>query len=356
MNSRTLIMLSLVIFVLGCAWYVVEQQNFTTELAVPLLYPRLLDRAGDAKEILVESAVGTVTVSRRNGNWMVNELDGYPAAVAVIRRALMEIAALHIVEVKTNRPDKYPVLGVEGRPLKRSQVGIVKIMDEKDASIVDLVIGKERVAQTPGSSGNYVRRNGEANAYLAEGELRLGSNPTDWVNTEIVDLDATRIQRVVLQPDKGEAIVVDRADPKATSFTLQNIPEGQEVSASTTVSGIGSLMLQTKFEKVVKAAAVASGTPRAIATVETFDGLVGIISYFPREKVAYVTLKFTQSAGKSSADLAKEIATLNARVGGWAYVLPEDKANLLKTRFSELVQKKARQGRTPVKATMPAGH
>ena len=152
--------------------------------------------------------------------------------------------------------------------------------------------------------------------------------------------------------------------------TLENVPEGFEVRARATVSSMGGLLLDAKFEKVALASKLAALTPVATATLETFDGITTKISQFKFEDAAYMTFEFAHTPSivvtpplatkpaeeatiapsspaapppaplKSATEVAQEVVTLNARVKGWAYVLPDYKSRLFEKKLADLIKKK----------------
>lgn len=380
MKSRNLIMLALVAATVIGAWQVSQRKAPTTESAAVMLYPGLIDHVNDARQVAIAAQDGTVTVVRNGELWRVTELDGYPAEVATVKRALLQLASLKILETKTSKPEKYAQIGVEDRDAGGTASRAVKVMGGDDQVIVDLLLGKERPARAMNAPGHYVRRAGETRAYLVEGELELPAKPAEWVDTSIVNLPVDRVRQVTIQPTGGEVIIVNKARPDVQLYTLANIPAGQEVRARATVSSMGGLLLDARFDQVVKAAKVAGVTPRATAVVETFDGLTATVTRYDVEGTPYLTLQFAHTPEKAveppppapneapapematpapepvplkkPEEVAREVAELNARVTGWAYVLPDYKSRLLEKQLADLLKKqepKAAPGGTPAK-------
>ncbi len=380
MKSRNFIALAIATLVAAGAWQVTQHKAPTTEFATAALYPGLIDQLNDSQQIVIRAATDAVTVVHEGDQWRVKEFDGYPAQVATIKQLLVQLASLKILETKTSKPEKYPQLGVEDLTTPGATSRAVKVLTQSGSTAVDLLVGKERPARAMNPPGHYVRRAGEASAYLVEGALSFGSKPTEWLDPAVVNLPVERVRQVIFQSAGGPAIVVSKARPEIQLYTLENVPEGFEVRARATVSSMGGLLLDAKFEKVALASKLAALTPVATATVETFDGITAKIAQFKFEDAAYMTFEFAHTPSivvtpppasapaektpiapsspaapvpaplKSATEVAQEVVTLNARVKGWAYVLPDYKSRLFEKKLADLIKKKAPPGETGASA------
>lgn len=368
MKSRNLMMLGLVAIVGLGAWQVSQRKTPTTELSSSPLYPGLLERVNEASRVTVSAPDGSVTVTRKGEAWQVTEFDGYPADVARVRRAILQLAELRILEAKTSRADRYTDIDVEDRTAPGSKSKSVKLTLGADEIAVDLLVGKTRPARAMSAPGHYVRRAGEERAYLVEGELELGATPLEWLDSSVVNLPVERVRQVTIRPAGDTAIIVAKSRPEDQLYDLANVPADHEVRARATVSSMGGLLLDARLEKVIRADKLTAQAPDAVATVETFDGLTATVSRYLFEDKPYVTLAFAHTPEKAVTpptpapaeegkgqepaatpeallkpeDVAKEVESLNARVAGWAYLLPDYKTRLLEKKLDELIKKKGK--------------
>ena len=367
MKTRNFGMLALALVIGVGAWQVTQRKAPTTEVEAASLYPGLFDRVNEATRLGVSSNDGTVTIVRSGDTWQLEEFDGYPVDVAKVKQALLQLAALEILETKTSKPEKYAQIGVEDRSAPSAASKAVTVVGGDGKPLVDLLLGKEREARAVNAPGHYVRRAGEATAYLVEGELEVPGKALDWIDTAVVDLPVDRVRQVSIRPAAGDPIVVGKPRPEVQLYDLVNLPAGREVRAKATVSSMGGLLLDARLERVGKAARVQGATPSATATVETFDGLTAIVRRFDLDGTPWLTFEFAHTPDKAiepppaaapAADtrpaegaaptpaplkkpeeVAKEVAELNARVQGWAYVLPDYKSRLLDKRLEDLIKK-----------------
>lgn len=367
MKSRNLSMLALALVIGIGAWHTTQRKAPTTELEAAPLYPGLLDRVNEAARLGVSSNDGTVTIVRTGDAWQLEEFDGYPVDVAKVRQALLQLASLEVLETKTRKPEKYADIGVEDRAAPSATSTAVTVVGGDGTPLVDLLLGKTRESRTVNAPGHYVRRAGEATAYLVEGELAVPAKALDWIDTAVVDLSVERVRQVTIQPATGEPIVVAKPRPDVQLYDLVNLPAGREVRAKATVSSIGGLLLDARLERVGKATRVQGAAPSATATVETFDGLTANVRRFEVDGTPWLTFEFVHTPDKAVApppaaepatdaaatmapepapaapkkpeEVAREVADLNARVQGWAFVLPDYKSRLLDKRLEDVVKK-----------------
>lgn len=349
------------------AWLVTQQREPVGEMEQSPLYPELVDKLNDTSTLRIEAPTGTVNIRRAKDAWVVDEFGGYPAKTERVRQVLLQLAELRVIEAKTGKPENYPALEVEDRSVDGAKSRSVKVLDEKDAPLVDLLVGKTRPARAANPPGHYVRKAGEPNAYLVEGELALGA-PTEWIETLVADLPVDRVRQVTITPKDGAPIVVNKANPEVQLYTLAEVPAGMEVKARATVSSMGGLLLDARLEKVRPAREIEALTPSASAVIETFDGLSAELKRFDDAGQAWLTLAFTHTPErvvapapapapekpveemnqgpaptglKTAEAVAEEVRALNARVKGWAYALPSYKTRLLEKTLADLLKKKS---------------
>jgi len=304
-----------------------------------------------------------VSIVRNDDRWVVSDLDDYPAQATIVKQLLVQLGSLKVLETKTGKPENYPRLEVEDRA-DGAKSRAVKVLTANDNPLADLLVGKERPARALNEPAHYVRRAGEANAFLVEGDLNIGLKSLDWVDPSIVNISVERVRQVSIKPAHGQAIVVSKEKPEDQLFSLANLPQGHEVRARATVSSMGGLLLDARFDKVIARAKLGSAAPTATATVLTFDGLTAVVERYTHEDAGYITLNFTHtpeqavtppppappsteseaaatpaSPLKKPEEVAAEVAAMNARVAGWAFLLPDYKTRLLEKNFDELIKK-----------------
>jgi len=368
MNARKLLLLAVAGLIAYGAFQVAQRKAPSTEIQNALLYPGLLDQLNATRSIEIQTATGKFTLSRDGEKWSMVERNGYPVHVDKVREALVQLAGLKIRETKTSKPENYPTLGVTDTPESGSDSRRVIVRGEAAEALADLIIGKARKARGVENPGHYVRRHGDATAYLVEGELGIAGKPNDWVETGVVDIPVDRVRQVTIAHYGAQPVTVAKKDRKEQLFTLQNPPKGYDARSSAVISSIGGLLLDVRLEDVIAASRVAGATPRTIVDVETFDGLAATLEQYDLDGRVFVTLKFAfnpdlvtpvaPEAGKpgpaaqaadakapataqaTPTDVKAEVEKLNAKVEGWAYELPDYKTRIIDKKMEDLIKVK----------------
>lgn len=244
-----------------------------------------------------------VTLQRGKDGWIVAERGGYPADIAKVRETLIKFAEATLVEAKTANPERHAVLGVED-VAKAEAKGMRVDLDGKRAARI--VVG---VYSSQGN-GTFVRRNDEAQSWLAKGNLVVDRQASNWLAKDLVDIASDRVMRIEIRRG-DQALVVSKASPEQVNYEVENLPPGRELLSEYEANGIGSVLAGLRFDDVAKAdSAVPDPTSLLVATFHTFDGLIVEITGFASEGKRYASFNASVDAGR--ADLAAKAAQLNA--------------------------------------------
>lgn len=122
----------------------------TVELGPAL--PGLADQLNDLQKIELVDVEGALTLERQDGNWVLADLPGLPVEQGKVREFLLDLAATKMVEAKTADPQFHDAIGLGG--------SATRILLGADTG---LLVGKEAA-----TSGNFVRRIGEDQTYIAK--------------------------------------------------------------------------------------------------------------------------------------------------------------------------------------------
>lgn len=259
----------------------------------------------DATELRVVEAGDKPAVVLRRGRdgWSVVERDGYPADIAKVRETLIKFAEATLIEAKTANPERHAALGVED----------VAAPDAKGLRVeIDGMVSAKVVVGTFSTQGNgtFVRRNDEAQSWLAKGNLIVDRAAADWLAKDIVDIASDRVMRVEISRG-GQSFAVAKQSPEQPHYVVEQVPAGRELLSEYEANGIGSVLAGLKFDDVaMDASAVPDPASTLVARFQTFDGLIVEITGFASEGKRYARFKTTVDPDR--ADLAANAAQLNA--------------------------------------------
>lgn len=346
--------------IVGIAWNISRDQAPSTEISTDSLFPELLESVNDIDRISIVSAAEAIDLARLSNGWVVSNRDNFPADIAKVRSTLLALSETTVLESKTAKPENYEKIGVNTPETSGSDSQLIDVFAGQDTKLVSLIVGNKRSASQPGSPQYFVREADSQTALLVQGNLEVNADPTQWIETDIVDIAADRVKRVTIGTNKVTPIVVSKEKSEENFYTLENIPEGFVPTSRSVVSSFGALLLGVRFDNVFSGDKITDQTVRSTSVLETFDGLRATIEQFDFEDMVVSRFRFTYDAELvESIDQASEVTTdtaptdpapepkpsvestvdvLNEKVKKWLYVLPDYKNRLLAKNFDEMIK------------------
>lgn len=279
------------------------------------------------------------TLERRATDWIVAER-GYPADSSRVRKLLLDLADLRVVEEKTSDPASYPQIGVED--VTSARAGGTRIDLAEPGRTVSLIVGKPS-----GGDLSFVRLSGAKQSLLATPQITPETDPRRWLDSTVVELPQDRVKEVAVSPAAGHAYTLTRASAKQADFTVPDLPKGRELSSPSAPDSIAGALASLTLDDVRKTGG--PGTDPAHATFTTFDGLTIDVTGRKDGDDRYIALT-AQSSAKATADEAKQI---NARLGGWEVQIPGYQYDAIFQPLDGLLKKPEAKA---VKAAAKSGH
>jgi hypothetical protein len=294
--------------------------------------PGLAAKLGEVGSVEVRRADLDLTFVRDGDNWLTVQKSDYPADAGKVRRVVLALADMSLVEPKTRDPGLYPRLEVEDPGKGKST--LVTIKDKSGSDLARLIIGKKSYDRLgEGNDGVYVRKPGDRQSWLARGSLDFTDGMPNWLARRILDIPDSRIAKVVLTQPDGAVLRLSRAKPDG-KFAVENPPKEAKYKSDTAL-GEPAMALETLDldDVVAKAKLPVPNTGVTSASYTTFDGLSVAVKLFAHDNKDWVTIAAT-GTGKG-ADEAKKI---DRRVGHWVYAIPPYKAKMIETKLADLIE------------------
>jgi Domain of unknown function (DUF4340) len=349
MNPRRIaILLGAGIVIIAFAIWISSKRHLDrATLAGDLVLPGLEGTLNTVTEIRLTKGDQTHTTLKKGASdWLVAERD-YPADSGKIRKLLLDLGALNVVEEKTHTQANYPQLGVEDTTSPKSTGTRVAVVTP--TKVFELIIGKSSSAKS-----GYVRVPTSEAALLAAPSLFVDGDPKHWLDHTLIDIRQERIKEIEEKPAEGTAYTVSREKKEQTDFTVSNIPKGRELTSPVAADPIAGSLGGVTLEDVRKAGA-AGDAKISHAIFRTFDGLELDIAGHKDGAHDLVTFTATSTA-KETADEAQKLTT---QLQGWEYELPAYKYDSIFHSMDDLLKpveppKKADKAKPGDKKT-PAG-
>lgn len=358
----------LTVAAVAVAIYLAQTHRPITEVERLPLHPGLAARANDIARIEVRDARTHTELARAGDGWVVANRGNHSALSEPVKALVVAASALRVLEGKTNDPALYPRLGVEPLEAADSRARRVRMTAADGEVLADFLVGKVREAREGGLTtlrGLYVRREGEAQALLVEGELNAPTAPADWMQRMLMDIPGEQVQRMHL----GDTLTARRERPGDADFDLAPIPEGRRLRSQAMVNSLATALTELRFDDVHTAEARPLEGPSLHTTrLVTFDGLSVAVHSAILEDGVWTRFEFTHEppaatpgGGEGAAEAAPDsdtagtsaaaqAAALSTRTAGWVYRLPAFKTDMLRRALEELTA-----DATPTSSGAPAG-
>lgn len=340
--------LALVVFAI---WLASQRHLEHATLAGDLVLPGLEHSVNAVTEVDLRRGDGTrVSLKKDATGWLVGER-AWPAEAGRVRKLLLDLGALNVVEEKTRLPANYGQLGVEDVSTPKATGTEIDVVTS--GRTFALIVG-----HTSSGKSGYVRVGGTAPSLLAAPLLTPDADPKTWLERSLIDLPVTRVREVEAKPSEGPAYSATRAKKEDPDFAISPIPKGRQLTGAGAADSIAAALAALTLEDVQKGTAPADAK-LAHTVFRTFDGLE--LDVAGRKDGARSLLALT--ARSLGPDTATEAQRLNARLTGWEFEIPEYKYGALFRPLEDLLKppekpkppaKKAAAKPAAASAAMPA--
>ena len=174
---------------------------------------------------------------------------------------------------------------------------------------------------------------GEEQSWLIDQNPTLPNSVSGWVLTDILDIDQSRIQSVVITHKDGVAIRIEKGNPADKDYVVPEIPEGRELSYPSIVDSIAGGLGGLSLQDVARVSDAQEDESSATTVFNTFDGLEITADSFIREENAWIVIR----AGGTD-DASDEASEINSRLNGWTFQIQRYKADQLRRRWDDILK------------------
>ena len=303
-------------------------------LAGQPVLPEAAKRLADIGRMALVHGDQKTTLVRAGDKWSVEERGDYPADVTKLRQALLALADMRFVEPKTAQPQSYPRLEVEDAGGKDSKSTLVTLADDKGALLGEVIVGKHRADQLgSGEGGIYVRKPGNAQSWLAEGNLDLADTTAAWLDKKLVDLPVAQVKQAILTQPDGTKVTLTRDKPE-DKLSLVEMPRDKKLKYPSVLDDTAGVLGALQLDDVRPAKDFEfpkDGVTKA--QFISFTGLTMAVELADKDGASWARF-----AASGSGDGEKQAADLNATLSPWLYALSSAKAKTLRDKLDDLVE------------------
>lgn len=300
--------------------------------AVPnLIVPAF--NAEDVVRIEMTSPEGSLPISRTDEGWGLTERGGFPVFEDRAERLLLELSRAMPIEARTDDPALHARLGVAAPEVGEGGGTRVVLRNAQGETLADVIAG--RIIEARGLYGMLVRSEGDDQVWWIERPLPASVNRANWIDSVIMSLDASRIDRVRIAHPDGASVVLsasDRERPGAVPMFVEDPAGGADTHPA--LLRLPGALTGLAFRDVGPLQAVPFPEEAAVVTeFETVDGLVVVVSTI-RLNDTEVAARFEAVALDEGA--VDEAETINERLGPWVYLITGERAADMRLRPRDL--------------------
>lgn len=330
------------------------------DVAGEAVFPKLINDVNKLKTVVIRHREGTYSIDREGQGWVVRERDRFPVDGKKVDELVLKILRLEKLENKTQLADRYERLDLQEPDAKDSRAKEVKLLDGEGKELAVLIVGKRKFTLGSKEGGTYIRLPGQAQTFLARGELAPGDKIRDWLTRDITDIKDKQIKTVTVTHPDGEKVIVGKQAPTDSSFKILNLPKDMVAASDFAADDFGRVLSVFLLDDAEKKGDVTLPPEQTIkAEFEGFAGFKVFLDYAEVNGQNWVTVRAEpppagfvapeippdpprmgeEAKPAAPIDWTKVIAEINARAQPWVFQVPTYEVNALKKKMAELARK-----------------
>lgn len=339
-KPKIVVIFCITLLITATAWKVSLDNKPQSEIVTTSLFPALIDSINEITEITIEDRKFKSILRKIEGSWYLHNKDNYPASTSGIKRLALELSNLAILETKTSLADKYAKLGVNDLSLEGSLASKITV-SAGEKKLVSLLVGLSPKGTS--TAQRYIRLSDATAAQLVAGQITASTNPIDWLDPQIIDIDSKSIRRLTIDVPGEQKIIISKKTESEDFFNLQEVPESFEMKSKTIISSIPAILMDLRLNNVVSAQLVTDLEPTQKTRITTFSGLEILLKDYIWENKHYTVFEASQEkdTDKPLDEMQNAaIEKINSKLHGWAYEIPAYKRRMINRKFDDLIRPK----------------
>ena len=219
-----------------------------TEIASDHLFPELQKHVDRVASLRVKNANGMILDAVLvDNNWRAADKANYPLNQENVVRLLNNLVQAKLDSAKTAKPENHARLGLQNISVEDSQAQLLELKAGERSW--QLLVGNSA------SSGNglFVRKPDDHQTWLTKTPLTLPDDSNAWLKAQILDLSADQLVSVNRE-GQWQAILSKEqvTDGAVNNWTLENMPQGRELSYDSIVKNTVEDILALELEELVQ--------------------------------------------------------------------------------------------------------
>jgi len=328
-------------------------------------------------QIVIQEGTNTLTLTKKDDKWRVEERGGYPANYSEISSAVLKLRDLKPVQTEQIGASQLGRLQLLPPGEGSNSATRVEFRDAGGKALATLLLGKpqmqedSQMAQFGGGSfpkGRWLMLESAKDqaALVADPLSNFKASPGEWLSKDFFKVEKIK-SITVTYPEATNSWTVSRTNETGNDWTLAEAKEGETLDSSKT-SGFSWALSSPSFNDVEMGTDVPAlaGDQVTQITLTTFDGFtyhlkvgaevdgnrpvsVAISADLPQERTAGENestedkTRLDKEFGENQKKLADKLST-EKNLEKWTYWVPNYAVDALVKKRSELLSVKADEG------------
>lgn len=324
MKKQLPLLLVLTLVVVSGALFVYQQNEPVQRVDKEKLFPALNTVINDINDVEVVGHDQTIHLIKENDNWVMSSHDNHPALFDVVKALLISVSDLIVLAQKTDNPELYSRLDVEGPEQGKSSI-LVKLKSATGEQF-SLIVGKKKINEKALPS-LYVRVPTDAHALHVEGNINVEANANFWFDNNLADIPAEAIRDVSISHPGEDLISLTRSAEGDNHLELETLPEGRKATTHVVLNRLGRMMEELRATDVRQ---YSGDENQMIETrLTSFDGLQITIRLMQIDNRPYANFRYAIVDAERDEETDKAIVelvpVLNEKHANWFFQIPDYK-------------------------------
>lgn len=346
-RSSLALVLATVLAVLLAAWALWSQPaDGGPQRGTQLLFPALAAENTQVGAVEIDTPAYRMQLQRSGDTWLAQSHGDYPVRAPLATELVARIAAMHLLEAKTSRPDWYALVGVEDRDATSARSNLVRLAQAPDglasADAMAVLVGK--ISTSLGSDplgGTFIRLPGDEQSWLASGIVEIPAQLSAWFE-QLFSIQGPEITRVSIA-ENGQTLFDATRKAGAPTYDLASGGPSDSIDQEL-LKRITQSLVSVTLEDVGPAAAVAITPADRVLNFETSTGIALRVQAGHRNDQPWLLFHAEPLPGSDGAALA---AAINARTSGFAFRLASNRTLPLLSQVADLLAGQPAQSTPP---------
>jgi hypothetical protein len=163
-----------------------------------------------------------VTLNRQRANFVVANIDNYPALTSEINKLITNCLDIQTAELYTDNPENHKDLGVT----EDKATILVKFYKADSSLLTGVIIGKQKVE---GQGIGYIRRVGDNKVYISAAQIpAIKQQAGDYISPELINVKREDINSITVSCPNETYILRPGPDDKTVIF--ENMAEDKKLN------------------------------------------------------------------------------------------------------------------------------